>query len=302
MPDPGVDPNWPHVRRVVRVAIGAGLLLVAAKFAVFLLTRSAAALSDALESIVNIVAAAVALYSLSLSNKPADRDHPYGHGKAEFMAIAVEGGLVLFAGLAIIFESVRRLLSPPTLHRLDVGVAANAVIAAASAALAFYVLRAGRRLNNDVLLADGKHLLSDVLTTSGVIVGLILVRLTGMVWIDAALALILAVVILVTGWRLLGRSVDGLMDKTDPADFALVDGILADEQNAGRIRGRHKVRVRRNGPFRWVDMHLQVAPEMTVAESHALASRIEGRIEQALGRANATAHVEPHDQTPRSGA
>lgn len=300
MPDPDIDPNWPHVRRVVRVAIGAGVILVVAKFGVFFLTRSAAALSDALESIVNIVAAGVALYSLSLSNKPADREHPYGHGKAEFMAIAVEGGLVLFAGLAIIFESVRRLLSPPTLHRLDFGVVANVAIAGASAALALYVLRAARRLNNDVLLADGKHLLSDVLTTSGVIVGLILVRITGMVWIDAALALVLAVVILVTGWRLLGRSVDGLMDKTDPADFALVDGILADEQSAGHIRGRHKVRVRRNGPFRWVDMHIQVPPQMTVAESHALASRIEHRIEEALGRANATAHVEPH-ATSRSG-
>jgi len=300
MPDPGVDPNWPHVRRVVRVAIGAGAMIVLAKFGVFFLTRSAAALSDALESIVNIVAAGVALYSLSLSNKPADREHPYGHGKAEFMAIAVEGGLVLFAGLAIIFESIRRLLSPPTLHRLDFGVVANVAIAGASAALALYVLRAGRRLGNEVLLADGKHLLSDVLTTSGVIVGLILVRITGMVWIDAALALVLAVVILVTGWRLLGRSIDGLMDKTDPDDFALVDGILQEEQQAGNIRGRHKVRVRRNGPFRWVDMHLQVPPDMTVAESHAIASRIEGRIEEALGRANATAHVEPH-ATSRSG-
>lgn len=293
MPDPGVDPQWPQVRRVVRVAIGAGLLLVLAKFGVFFLTRSAAALSDALESIVNIVAASVALYSLSLSNKPADRDHPYGHGKAEFMAIAVEGGLVLFAGLAIIFESIRRLLSPPTLHRLDAGVLANALIASAAAALAWYVLRAGRRLQNEVLTADGKHLLSDVVTTAGVIAGFVLVHLTGMVWIDAALALVLAVVILVTGWRLLGRSIDGLMDKTDPADFALVDDILADEQRSGNIRGRHKVRVRRTGPFRWVDMHLQVSPEMSVAESHALASRIEGRIEQALGRANATAHVEP---------
>lgn len=293
MPDPGVDPMWPQARRVVRVALVAGVLIVGAKFAVFAVTRSAAALSDALESIVNIVAAGVAMYTLWYSNRPADREHPYGHGKAEFMAVAVEGGLVLFAGGAIIFESVRRLIHPPTLDRLGVGLLLSIGISLAGGLLAAYVYGAGKRLNNQVLMADGKHLATDVLTTAGVIAGFVLVRLTGQVWIDAAIAIALALVILVTGWRLLSRSVDGLMDKADPEDLAAVDGILGEEQAAGRIAGRHKVRVRRQGAFRWVDMHIQVDPSMTVQDSHALASEIEHRIEQALGRANATAHIEP---------
>ncbi len=296
MPDPGVDPQWPAVRRVVMTAIGAGALMVLAKFAVFLLTGSAAALSDALESIVNVVAASVALYTLWLSNKPADRDHPYGHGKAEFMAVALEGGLVFTAGLGIGYEAVRRLIEPQELTRLGVGLIANAVIGVFALLLALYVLRAGKRLENTVLIADGKHLMTDVLTTAGVLVGFVLVRLTGIARIDSALALLFAGVILWTGFRLLHRSIDGLMDRTDPEDFALVDNILDEEQKAGRIAGRHKVRVRRQGTFRWVDMHLQVNPELTVRESHALASRIEHRIEEALGRANATAHVEPAEQ------
>ena len=295
MPDPGVDPQWPQARRVVRVALVAGVLIVGAKFAVFAVTGSAAALSDALESIVNIVAAGVAMYTLWYSNRPADRNHPYGHGKAEFMAVAVEGGLVLFAGAAIIYESILRLIEPPTLDRLGVGVVLNAGICLAGGLLAAYVHGAGKRMGNQVLVADGKHLASDVLTTIGVIAGFIAVRLTGEVWIDAALAIALALVILVTGWRLLSRSVDGLMDKADPGDLALVEGILSEEQASGRIAGRHKVRVRRQGAFRWVDMHIQVDPNMSVRDSHALASEIEHRIEQALGRANATAHVEPKE-------
>lgn len=278
---------------MARIALAAAVLLVFAKAAVFLLTRSAAALSDALESLVNIVAASVALYSLWLSSRPADSNHPYGHGKAEYMAVALEGALVLIAGVAIVVESIRRLLSPPTLGSLGIGTIANIGICLAAGGLALYVWRAGRRMKSEVLLADSKHLASDVVTTAGVIVGFLLVRATGLVWIDSALAMLLAAVIVWTGWRLVGRSIDGLMDRADPADFALVDSILFEEQEQGAIAGRHKVRVRRQGDFRWVEMHLQVRPEMTVRESHALASRIEHRIEQAFGRANATAHVEP---------
>lgn len=293
MPEPGRNPEWPKIRAVATIALVGGVIIVALKFGVFFLTNSAAVLSDALESIINVVAAGVLLFTLRLANKPPDREHPYGHGKAEFMAIAFEGSMILLAGALIAFEAIRRLLDPPELRSLGLGTFLLAGVGLLSLGLALYILRAGRRLGSDALVADGRHLMTDVFTTGGAVAGLILVNLTGLGWLDPAIALIFAAVIVFTSWRLLGQSIAGLMDRADPEDDKAVRTILDEEVRAGAIAGYHKVRVRRSGVFTWVDMHLHVTATMTVHESHELASRIEHRIERTLKFANATAHVEP---------
>lgn len=295
MPEPGRDPQWPRVRRTALIALFGGLAISALKFSLFVYSNSAVVLSDALESLVNIAAAGVMLVSLAYADRPPDREHRYGHGNAQFMAIAFEGAMVLFAGMGIIAESVRRFAHPEPIHELEGTILALGAIAILVGLLGAGVYLTGRRLDNRVLKADGLHLLSDLATTAGALIGLMLVRATGVVWIDSASAVVLGVGILLAGWRLVRESFAGLMDRASPEDLAAVTAILNEEREAGVIEGFHKVRVRRSGNFPWIDMHIQVVGAMRVADAHEIASRIEGRIERALGGGDATAHLEPDE-------
>ena len=294
MPDPQADPHLAAVKRIALHALIAGIVIALLKFGVFWMTNSVAVLSDALESLINIAAAGFMLYSLWYSNRPADREHPYGHGKIEFLAIGLEGWLILLAGLVIGVEAVRRLIVGAELN-LNAGIWVLGVVGLLDFGLAAYVWRAGRKYQNDVLRADGKHLATDVASTAGVIGGLVLVRWTGYQWLDPVVAIVMASLILFVSWHMLWQSFHGLMDHSDPKDEAAIKALLDDEVRAGAIHGYHKVRHRHTGPFHWVDMHLQVDGEMTISDGHELASRIEGRVEETLGRANATAHLEPYD-------
>lgn len=295
MPEPQTHPQFPRLRRAAVFTLIAGVVIMLMKFGVFFLTDSTAVLSDAMESIINLIAAALMLYSITLSNRPADIDHPYGHGKVEFMAAGFEGGLILAAGTLIAWKAGGRLIhgSDLDMARLNIGTWMLGGIGLLGFALAAYVWRAGRKYDSIVLVADGKHLLTDALSTAGVIVGLILVQWTGRQWLDPVVALAMAAFIFWTSWKLLWQSIGGLMDRRDPADDSTIREILDDEVRRGTIAGYHKVRLRHAGAFHWVDMHLQVDPAMTVTAAHDLASRIEHRIEQRLGEGNATAHIEP---------
>jgi cation diffusion facilitator family transporter len=297
MPDPQPHPDSPNIKRVAWHALVAGIAIMLFKFAIFGMTNSAAVLSDALESIVNLVAASMMMYSIWLSNRPADADHPYGHGKIEFLAIGLEGCLILSAGVMIVYESVRRLIWPPTLNleRFSLSTLLLAGVALLSALLAAYVWLSGRKFNNANLVADGKHLATDALSTLGGVASLALVHRTGKVWIDPLIAIATAGIIFFISWKLLWQSAHGLMDRSDPHDEAVIKRILDEEVAAGAIRAYHKVRHRHTGAFHWVDMHLQVPAELSIREGHELASRIEFRIEQELSPGNATAHIEPFD-------
>lgn len=289
----GLDPATP-ARSVAILALIGVIIIMALKFIVFGLTNSSAVLADALESIVNIAAAAMAIFSTWYAARPPDREHPYGHGNVEFVAVAVEGMMVAAAGVLIAYEALRRLaLANSELHRLDTGLIMLGGVGLLMAGLAAWVWRRGVTLDSPTLIADGKHLMTDVITTIGTLIGLGAVRLTNLVWLDPAFALAIAGLILVTGWRLVRESWSGIMDKADPADEALVLALLDEHQAAGRILSYHKVRMRHQGSFHWVDLHIQVPGTMTVAQAHDLASRIEFAIEQRLRRANATAHIEP---------
>ncbi len=297
MPEPQPHPHAPQILRVARHAVIAGVAIMAAKFGIYAWTQSIAVLSDAMESIINVVAAAFMLYTLWFSNRPADRDHPYGHGKVEFMSIGAEGWMILIAGVVVGWKAIGRLIDQTELDpfRLTVGTWMIGGMGVATGALAGYVWWSGRRLNSPVLTADGKHLMTDCASTVGVLLGLVLVRYTGKDWLDPIVALVMAAIILFTSWKLLWQSISGLMDTRDPQDDSAIRDILDEEVTAGAIKAYHKVRLRHNGTFHWVDMHLQVDPKMTVRESHDIASRIEARIEAKLGQADATAHIEPFE-------
>jgi len=295
MPDPEAQPEHATIRRVAQRALIAGAAMTALKFAVFVLTNSAAVLSDALESIINVAAAGMMLYSIWLANRPADREHPYGHGKIEFVVAGLEGGMIVLAGMVIVVEAAVRLASHATLDpdRLGIGLWCVAGISVLTLALAVYILSAGKRLDSITLIADGKHLLTDFVSTLGVTVGLLLVKLTNFFWLDPVVALLIAAGIFWTGRKLLRQAFDGLMDRSDPTDNALIHTILDREKANANILAYHKVRHRHSGVFHWVDMHIQVDPRMSVADAHDLASRIEHEIEGLLGPGDATAHIEP---------
>ncbi len=280
-------------RRTAIIALIIGIVLMGTKLCIFMLTGSAAVLSDALESVVNLAAAGLAIFSTWYAARPPDEDHPYGHGNVEFIAIAIEGLLVATAGVTIAYESIGRLRQPTQLNDLDTGAIALAVTAVCMAGLAGWVWGMGRRINSPTLIADGKHLMTDVLTTVSVLIGLVLVQFTGMVWLDSVLALVVAGVVFITGGRLMYESWLGLSCRADPKDDQIIRKILDNELAAGRIAGYHKVRYRHVGTFHWIDMHIQVDQRLTVRQGHEIASAIEHRIEQALSPANATAHVEP---------
>ncbi len=295
MPDPQPHPQFHRVRRTALIALLAGLALTAMKFGVFLLTDSAAVLSDALESIINVVAAAMALWAVTLANKPPDKTHPYGHGKIEFVSASVEGGMILAAAAAIGFEAIRRLVVGGEVHQINLATLLTAGIAIITALLAWYVGQSGKRYDSSALRADAKHLRTDVITTLGVTAGLIVVSLTGVVWIDAAVALLLGAGIAFTGIRLIRENLAGLLDEADLQDTSALQVLLDEEIKAGRISGYHKLRLRHQGRFHWIDLHLQVDPDLSVEQSHNLASDIEHRLEQLMAPANATAHVEPDE-------
>jgi len=295
MPEPQPDVDYPHLRRVTQVVIAASIAITTLKLAVFAYTNSAAVLSDALESIVNIVAACALLYAIRLANRPPDRDHPYGHGKAEVLTVGVEGWMILLAGILIAYESISRLIRGEPPRNLGLGLWLLGGIGILCAALAAYVHNQGRRFNNVALQADARHLMTDVVSTLGVIMGLGLVHLTNAAWLDPVVALTVVCIIVITSWRLIRESIDGLMDRVDPEDDAAIRNILLRAVEAGEILEFHKVRHRHSGPFHWVDLHVQVPGHLTVRESHELASRIERRIEVALTPGNATIHVEPYE-------
>ena len=291
-------------RRAALLAVVAGIVLMAVKFLAWRLTGSSAVYSDAVESIVNVVASGFALWAVAQSHRPADRTHPYGHGRFEFVSMSVEGALIGAAGASIVWESVHRMLTGDlALERIDWGLWLVGATAAANGGLGWWLLSLGRRTGSAALQGDGRHLLSDSLTSLAAIGALIAVRATGIGWIDPLVAIAMACVLVALGIRMVRRSLGELVDEQDAGDFEIVRGILDAhvEGSPGArtplIRGWHKLRTRHVGRHHWVEFHIQVDGAMDVRSAHEVASAIEHEIETRLGSGsgggNATAHVEP---------
>jgi cation diffusion facilitator family transporter len=251
--------------RAARLALYGGILVLGGKLTAFAVTSSTAVMSDALESIVNVVTATFLVYSIRLAATPADRNHPYGHGKIEFFAAGVEGTLIVVAGLLILGAAGEAFWNGPRIHRIDLGLQILVGFTVINGLIGWHLVRVGERVNSLALRADGMHLLTDVLTTVGVVVGLIGVRLTGWKLLDPIAATIVALNILRTGWQLSREAVRGLMDE---ANDSLLEAIIErlEETRRDCCIDLHSLRVWSSGALHHLDFHLTV-PRYFDAES-----------------------------------
>ncbi|CAN5496567.1 cation diffusion facilitator family transporter [soil metagenome] len=288
-----------HEVRAALLALLIGAALLAVKFLAYLLTDSAAIFSDALESIVNVLAAGLALYSVILANRPADAGHPYGHGKVEFVSAGFEGGMLMLAAMVIALRAIEQFWQGAQIGEAQIPTAVGLLAATmlVNGAMGIYLVRSGRAGGSITLEADGRHLLTDAVTSVGVVIALLLVRWTAWKPIDLIAALLIAGYVAITAISLLRRSAAGLMDEQDLEDDRLLRGILDSHAGAGgkdpRICSYHKLRHRHSGRFHWVDFHIMVPRGWDIDRAHQVASAIEYEIELALREGNATAHVEP---------
>ncbi|MFD2515710.1 cation diffusion facilitator family transporter [Pontibacter locisalis] len=244
-----------------------GVLLLIAKFVAFFITNSNAILTDALESIINVVAGAFSLYSLIVSSRPRDINHPYGHGKIEFVAATLEGSLILVAGGAIILKSVYNLFEPVALHQLDLGIILTAVAGLVNYGIGILTERRGENSNSLVLVAGGKHLKTDAYSTAGILVGLLLVFITGYVWLDSVAAILFGSFICVTGYRILRSSIAGIMDEADYELLKRIVTVLNENRRENWI-DIHNLRVIKYGSTLHIDCHLTVPWYLNVLEAH----------------------------------
>lgn len=243
------------------------LLLFAVKIVAWYITGSVAVLTDALESTVNVVAGIIGLYSLYVSAKPRDTDHPYGHGKAEFLSAAVEGALITVAGIVIIYEAINNLLHPHTIQSLDYGLLLVGATALINYLAGAYCVRMGQRNNSLALVASGKHLQSDTWSTLGIIVGLGLMLITKLVWIDSVVAILLALFIMYTGYQIVRSSLAGIMDEADKAILEKVVTMLNNNRSINWI-DLHNLRIIKYGSVLHMDAHLTVPWFLNVHEAH----------------------------------
>lgn len=262
----------------------ASVLLLLTKLAAFYLTGSVAILTDALESIVNVVAGFFGLYSLQLSAKPKDAEHPYGHGKIEFISAAVEGVMISFAAAFIIFQSVTNLVDPVPLRRLDLGIILVAISGVSNFAMGTWCIRTAKKNNSLALLASGRHLHSDTYTTVGIIAGLVLLYFTGIAWLDSVVALVFAGVIFYTGFGIIRSSVAGIMDKRDHALLGKMIETLDSNRSSNWV-DIHNIRIIKYGSTLHIDCHLTVPWYLNVHEAHSEVDKLASLVRKDFGDA-----------------
>lgn len=258
-----------------------GLALMLIKFLAWWITLSNAILSDALESIINVVAGAFALYSLILSAKPKDENHPYGHGKIEALSAGFEGGLIAIAGIGILLKGSYHLFYPQAIQQIDLGLWLTLITSAANAGLGWFLKRQGTRTSSLVLEANGKHLLSDAYSSIGLLIGLTLVYFTGWAWVDNVMTIVFGLIILVTGYRLVRRAIAGIMDETDYNLLLQMVAILNRYRTPNWI-DIHNFRIIKYGTALHFDGHLILPWYFTVKESYAEVAKLEQLLEKEL--------------------
>lgn len=270
-----------------------GSTIMAAKFVAYARTGSAAVLSDALESIANVAAAGFLVGSVAFAGKPADRDHPYGHGKIEFFAAAFEGGLITFAAIATVVAAIESMVTGPTVRAVEEGLWITGGAAVANWVLGRYLLRVGRRSGSVAIEADGHHVLSDVWSTVAVLLGLGAVRVTGNAWLDPVIALAIGGILGITGLKLVRTAAGGLLDEADEGVIEKILSVLERERPRSLIR-LHHLRALRFGARTHVDAHLVVPEFWSVERAHNLCDGIEQKLKQQFGSAvDVVFHADP---------
>ncbi len=283
--------NRSQLTRFAWLSIAAALVTIGLKVAAFFITGSVGLLSDAAESIVNLVGAVVALVMLTIAARPPDDEHAYGHGKAEYFSSGVEGALIFIAALTIGFAAVQRLLNPQPIEAADIGLVVAAIASAINFGVARILKRAGKQYDSITLEADAQHLMTDVWTSMGVIGGLVVVVITGWNWLDPIIALAVAANILWTGYQLVKRSVLGLMDTALPSDeLEKVNAVISTYATHGVQF--HALRSRQAGARRFVSMHVLVPGDWTVQRGHQLLEKIENDIRTRLPNITVFTHLE----------
>lgn len=285
---------------VAWLSVASNAALVAGKLAIGLLTGSVSVLSEAIHSGLDLLAAGIACYAVHAAEKPADPEHPYGHGKIENISGTVEAVLIFIAALWIIYEAVAKLLHPQPLASVGLGAAVMGISCVVNFGVSRVLFRVGRRTQSVALEADAWHLMTDVYTSGGVMAGLLLIALGRYVapaahweWLDPAAAILVAILIVRAAWHLTHHAASDLLDRSLPEEEQawLRTEIIGFAPRG--VCGVHKLRTRRSGLARFIDFHLLVAADMNVADAHALTDEIEERIEQRFPGASVTAHIEP---------
>jgi cation diffusion facilitator family transporter len=277
------------------LSIASNATLIALKLAAGAITGSIAIITEAIHSAIDLLASVVALFSVRAADEPADREHPYGHEKLENLAAAIEGMLILVGAGIIVYEATRRLVTGSEIADLGVGIAVIAFSAVANLGVSTFLYRRARALESPALEGDAAHLRTDALTSAGVLVGLLLVEITGEPAFDAIAALAVAVAIVIAGVRILSRSSRVLVDEAPPpAELDLIESVIASErERAPEIAGYHKLRARRAGARRYIDLHLQFRSGTTLEQAHAIAHSVRGAIERELPNSDVLIHNEP---------
>jgi len=274
------------------LSIATAVFTIVLKVAAYALTGSVGLLSDALESGVNLFTAVFALLTLSIAVRPPDEDHAYGHSKVEYFSSGLEGTLILLAALLIGVTAVQRLLAPIPLEQLGIGLFISVIAALGNGITGGILIWAGRQYRSVTLEANGRHLFTDVLTTAGVLLGLGIVFITGWLWLDAVIAIVVALQIALTGFGLIKESVNGLMDKALPDDeVAQIEAVL--NRHCQDEVQFHALRTRQSGVQRFASVHIQVPGHWSVQRGHALLEQIERELGQALSPISIITHLEP---------
>lgn len=284
--------------KIAAGSLAVSLLVLTIKYAAYLMTGSVALYSDALESIVNVVTAGATIVAIRSGARPPDAEHPYGHQKAEYLSAMAVGALIVAAGITILWEAYIALRVPHAMEAPWSGMVVNALATFLNITWGGILIREGRRRRSAALAADGKHLLTDVATSIGVLAGVAVVVVTGIEILDPAIAVVVASYILWSGWGVLARSMSSLLDEAAPvAELRRIRDVIA--ANTGDAIETHDLRTRRSGRTTYIELHLVVPGSMTVARSHEICDRLEAALGDTLQGAVVTIHVEP-DHEARS--
>jgi len=274
--------QWIFKRKTMLVILIVGIVLMIIKFAAFFITHSNAILTDALESIINVFAGSLALYSLYYSSRPKDQDHPYGHGKIEYLSSGIEGGLIFISGIAIIVKSCYSFIYPQQIHSLDIGLYLTLFTGSCNFYMGRYLIKHGKINQSTAMVAEGKHLLSDTISSVGIVIGLVIIYFTKQYWLDNLIALFAGLYICYMGYSLLKESVTNLLDEADVEKLKMVIEMLNKNRREKWI-DMHNLRVLKYGSHLHVDAHITLPWYDKLEDSHTEVSMLENLIKQQLG-------------------
>lgn len=280
-------------------SLAVSLAVLAIKFGAYLLTGSVALYSDAMESIINVLTAVAAIVAIRSAARPPDPEHPYGHDKAEYLSAVMVGAMIVIAGLAILWEAYGAIVVPKPIEAPWIGVVVNAVATVINAVWSGVLLRQGRKHRSAALVADGRHLLADVVTSLGVVVGVVLVVLTEIDVLDAVIAVLVALHVLWSGWGVIRQNGSGLLDESVPAaELARIREVIS--LNAAETIETHDLRTRHAGRTIFIDFHLVVPGRMSVERSHEICDRLEAALQKEFEGAVVMIHVEPEHEAKQA--